>query len=156
MEPEEYPENDDQLRNMYKPRFKISEINALFLKVIFWFIPNFALNVFWINEDGFALQTYYLTFIGINIVTISTFLSILISIGNISKIKLGHKLLRGSHMVFELTFSMQILITFVYWTVLHSKINDFTAGKVITEILFAILILKFTFWTFLSEVGECC
>ena len=110
MEPEKYSETEDQLRDMYKPRFKLSEANAIILKVIFWFLPNFAHNIFWINEDGFALQTYYLTFIGINIVTVSTFLSILISIGNVCKIKMSHKLLRGAHLLFELTFSFQILI----------------------------------------------
>ena len=65
MDFDKFPESEEELLRLYEPRISIDKELVLKLKLFFWFLPNLLLNLFWIYTDGLLLQTYYLTFVGI-------------------------------------------------------------------------------------------
>ena len=75
--------------------------------------------------SGIANKFYYLTWIGITTVTISLFLSSYITYARIHNIHLSTRFLKISHVLFEIAFTYQLIITSVYWLFLHDTFQDY-------------------------------
>ena len=110
----------DAMMEMEQLRFNISESNYLKFKVVALLVPNLILDFWSIYMSGATSKVYYLTCIGITLVTISLILSCYISYWKIHNQYISTGVLRVSHILFEISFTYQLLITVVYWSLLHS------------------------------------
>ena len=124
-----YAVSEEELINMLKPRFNLKDRTVLLCQFIFWVIPSIIMEIYSYSEVGFKNKTYYLTQIGASLVTISSIISTYLIYAKINKIVITNRLRRINHLLFEITFAAQILITIVYWSVLHFQIQDFIKSK---------------------------
>ena len=123
--PIEYAVPEDMLINMHTPRFEIEDNTVLTLQILFWLLPNLTLNVYAFIETNFMIRTYYLTQIGVSLVSISWLISTYITYLKTNGQEISTRLRRINHLWFEVTFTIQALITIVYWSVLHHQLEDY-------------------------------
>ena len=108
---------------MEQLRFNISNISYLKFKIVILLLPNLFLDIWSIYMSGATSKVYYLTCIGITTVTISLLLSCYISYWKIKNTFVPASILRFSHIIFEIAFTYQLLITIVYWALLHKTFS---------------------------------
>ena len=69
-------------------------------------------------------RSYYLTEIGIFLVTITSVLSIYVSLMSYLNKEASTKILRAYHVIFEITLATQFIIFVVYWIAVHHTTDD--------------------------------
>ena len=90
----------DELLEMEQLRFNISDISYLKFKIAILMLPNLFLDIWSIYMSGATSKVYYLTCIGITIVTISLLLSCYISYWKIKNTFVSASILKISHIIF--------------------------------------------------------
>ena len=125
----EYAIPEEQLIRMHKPRFDLMDSTVLLYQILFWIAPSLCLEAYWFYETSFAIRTYYLTQIGVSLVTISWLISTYLTYAKVKGVEVSYRLRRINHLWFEITFTIQILITVVYWAVLHFQIQDYIKSR---------------------------
>ena len=125
----EYAISEELLIKMHTPRFELKDSTVLVFQILFWLVPNLILDAYSFYETSFAIKTYYLTQIGVTLVSISWLISTYITYLKTSGQEISTRLRRINHLWFEVTFTIQVLITIVYWGVLHHQLGDFIKSK---------------------------
>ena len=115
----------DELMEMEDLRYNINEKHYLTFKIMVLLIPNLFLDIWSVYMSGAAYKVYYLTWIGITTVTISLFLSSYITYARVHDLHVSTRLLKISHVIFEIAFTYQLIITSVYWMLLHDTYQDY-------------------------------
>ena len=136
---EESTKEYDRLMNMHKGRFGASVSTLFLIKLIFCALPTIGFFIYFAPITKFLYKIYYLTQLGETMVVISYLMSLYISFAQVSGIKLSYRFLRIHHILFELAFSIQIIIFLVYWSVLHGTFDDYVREN---GIIFHYLLLE--------------
>ena len=124
-----YAFSEEELINMHRSRFDMKDCTLFKYQILFWIIPNLWMESYIFYETAIVLRTYFLTLLGVSLVTISWMISTYITYAKIKGVEVSYKLRRLNHLWFEVTFSIQILITIVYWTVLHIQSQEYFKSR---------------------------
>ena len=105
--------------NMSRSRFGLSPLTHFLLKLLLCFMPIFIFEFLMYEHIFFLLRFYFLTNLGCTLALMIELLSVYVAFCDLIGKKLSRSFLRVHHLMFELIFVTQVMITIVYWVILH-------------------------------------
>jgi Na+-transporting methylmalonyl-CoA/oxaloacetate decarboxylase gamma subunit len=135
----------DTLLKMHEPRFGHTVGQLIWLKTILCFIPNILVDIWTFTYSDIAHRSYYLTEVGVTLVTLTSVLSIYISLMSYFSKEVSTRVLRAYHVIFEITLAAQFIIFVVYWLAVHHTTGELVAimGETFRYFLFVVHIAPF-------------
>jgi hypothetical protein len=115
----------EDLEMMHKSRFLLTKSGVFTIKLIFCLIPQLILDIHTFIYLPLINKVYYFTSVSLTLTTFSLSITLMISWLIVAKIRMCRHILRIEHVLFEVMFISQIIITIVYWATIH----DFAMNK---------------------------
>ena len=118
-----YYKFNNQLLRYHESRFG-GDYGLLLLRIWWMLLPQLYSEYISIQNTKPIERTIYLTLSSLTLVSISSFLAVIISVMKLLSLELPRFLLRLYQILYQITLCWQILVFVIYWIAVHHTMDD--------------------------------